>query len=276
MHASQSGGGKNLNVVDDDRQERMMRDSNDDTDLQAGEVANPDVWLQALGYTPELVRSRSTFQVAFMSFVLASIPYGLATTLFYPLNGGGSTCVIWGWLAVSCIIMCVAASLGEITSVFPTAGVSAPLGPPTSMLMYLRAFTTRASCCRPFGVVGLMPGSAVGIALSVSHSTRDESLVTDSAGQITITLSVQFATALFLIGCINIFESEPGVGIFEATTWQTYLVFLAIVFVCNVVSALGNRWLPLLDVCLPKRQVYPKRSLTSLHRHLPFSGPLSV
>lgn len=81
-----------------------------------------DQVLETLGYKPELARNRSTFQVAFMSFVLASIPYGLATTLVYPLIGGGPVDVIWGWVAVSAIIACVAASLGEITSVYPTAG----------------------------------------------------------------------------------------------------------------------------------------------------------
>lgn len=78
--------------------------------------------LEGLGYTPELSRNRSTLQVAFMSFVLASIPYGLATTLYYPLVGGGPVNIIWGWVAVSLIIVCVASSLGEITSVYPTAG----------------------------------------------------------------------------------------------------------------------------------------------------------
>lgn len=81
-----------------------------------------DQLLENLGYKPELSRNRSTLQVAFMSFVLASIPYGLATTLYYPLVGGGPVNVLWGWVAVSIIIVCVAASLGEITSVYPTAG----------------------------------------------------------------------------------------------------------------------------------------------------------
>lgn len=81
-----------------------------------------DQTLESLGYKSELKRNRSTLQVAFMSFVLASIPYGLATTLYYPLVGGGPVVIIWGWLAISMIIVCVAASLGEITSVYPTAG----------------------------------------------------------------------------------------------------------------------------------------------------------
>jgi amino acid transporter len=67
-------------------------------------------------------------------------------------------------------------------------------------------------------------------------------------GNITITLSVNFGTTLFFVGCINVFESEPGVGIFAGETWQVYLVFLGITLLCNAISSLGNRWLPYLDV----------------------------
>jgi amino acid permease len=76
-----------------------------------------DELLAALGYTSELKRSRSTWGVAFMSFVLASVPYGLSTTLYYPLTGGGPATVIWGWVGVCALMACVAISLGEITSV---------------------------------------------------------------------------------------------------------------------------------------------------------------
>jgi amino acid permease len=95
-----------------------------------------DDLLENLGYKPELQRNRSTLQVAFMSFVLASIPYGLATTLIYPLIGGGPVNVIWGWVAVSLIIVCVASSLGEITSVYPTAGGTTKLLPLPCVLSY--------------------------------------------------------------------------------------------------------------------------------------------
>lgn len=81
-----------------------------------------DELLQSLGYEPELRRNRSTLQVAFMAFVLASIPYGLATTLSNPITTGGPVNIIWGWVAVSALILCVAASLGEITSLYPIAG----------------------------------------------------------------------------------------------------------------------------------------------------------
>jgi len=35
---------------------------------------------------------------------------------------GGATSYIWGWLLLSLISLCIAASLGEIASVFPTSG----------------------------------------------------------------------------------------------------------------------------------------------------------
>lgn len=83
---------------------------------------NGDVVLQSLGYKPQLPRNRSTWQVAVMAFVLASVPYGLSTTLSNPITGGGPVNMIWGWVAVSALIACVAASLGEITSIYPVAG----------------------------------------------------------------------------------------------------------------------------------------------------------
>lgn len=92
------------------------------TDDDYSSSENADQALEALGYKPELSRNRSTLQVAFMAAVMAAIPYGLTTTLTYPLNCGGPVNMIWGWVAVSLTIVAVAASLGEITSVYPTAG----------------------------------------------------------------------------------------------------------------------------------------------------------
>ena len=208
-----------------------------------GSPNDADNLLAAMGYKPELVRSRSTLQVAFMSFVLGSVPYGLATTLYYPIVGGGPANIIWGWLAVSLIIMCVAASLGEITSVYPTAGG-----------VYYQTFMITPPAFRK--IASWICGWCFVV------------------GNITITLSVQFATALFIVACVNVFEDKDGNGILAGKAWQVYLIFLAITLLCNAVSALGNRWLPWLDVSNSiTRQFYAL--LTSI-RLLPFSGLLPV
>tara|TARA_R110002003_G_scaffold488_1_gene20060 strand:+ start:1354 stop:2169 length:816 start_codon:yes stop_codon:yes gene_type:complete len=199
--------------------------------------------LAAMGYKQELIRSRSTLQVAFMSFVLASIPYGLATTLYYPIVGGGPTTIIWGWLAVSCIILCVAASLGEITSVYPTSGG-----------VYYQTFM-------------LAPPSYRRIASWICGWSF-------VVGNITITLSVNFATALFFVACINVFESSPGVGILAGEPYQVYLIFLGITLICNCVSAFGNKWLPWLDVSISPQR--PLHVLLTGTRLSPSFGPLLV
>lgn len=175
-----------------------------------------DDLLQAMGYKSELVRSRSTLQVAFMSFVLASIPYGLATTFYYPLVGGGPANIIWGWVSVSIIILCVAASLGEITSVYPTSGG-----------VYYQTFM-------------ITPPSYRKIASWICGWSF-------VVGNITITLAVNFGTTLFLVGCINVFTDAEGNGILAGETYQVFLIFVGITLLCNAVSALANKWLPWLD-----------------------------
>lgn len=70
-------------------------------------------------------------------------------------------------------------------------------------------------------------------------------------GNMIITLSVNFGTALFFIGCVNIFRDADGNGIWEVETYHTYLVFLAITLTTNSISALLNKWLPKLDVRSP-------------------------
>ncbi|GAW19385.1 hypothetical protein ANO14919_088710 [Xylariales sp. No.14919] len=175
-----------------------------------------DQLLTSLGYKPELLRTRSTFQVAFMSFVLASVPYGLATTLYYPLVCGGPVDIIWGWVAVSLIIVCVAASLGEITSVYPTAGG-----------VYYQAFM-------------LAPMSYRRLAAWVCGWLY-------VVGNITITLSVNFATALFLVASVNVFQTAAGEDVLAGSAYQVFLIFLGVTLICNLVCALCNKWLPILD-----------------------------
>lgn len=184
--------------------------------------------LAQLGYEPELNRSLSIWQVAFMSCVLAAVPYGVSTTLAYPLYGEGPADIIWSWVLICIIMVCGAASLGEITSVYPTAGG----------VYYQTSMISPPRYRRPLEYV----------------CGRLEPL-----GNIISTLSMNMGTALFLVGCINIFRTshletvneitmEIESGIFNLKTYMTYLIFLSITLSITCISAFGNKWLPLLDV----------------------------
>lgn len=210
--SSAHGGAEGLKYTDSNAPKAKATSNNDNNTYDSApkrhDAAN----------TSELVKNRSTLQVAFMSFVLASIPYGLSTTFIYPLYNGGPVTIIWGWLAVSLIIICVAASLGEITSVYPTAGG-----------VYYQTFMLSPPRWR-----------------KLAAWTCGWAYV---AGNILITLAVNFGSTTFLVGCINVFESELGTGTLASETYQQFLIFVAITLLCNAVSAFGNKWLPLLDIC---------------------------
>ncbi|KAL4890275.1 putative GABA transporter [Aspergillus ambiguus] len=184
---------------------------------KSGEAAVADQTLETLGYTPELSRNRSTWNVVFMCFILSSVPYGLCTTFSYPLAGGGPANVIWGWVTVSLIILCVAASLAEITSVYPTAGG-----------VYYQTFILSPPWCRR--VASWICGWAY------------------VAGNITITLAVNFGTTLFFVACLNVFSYADGTGITDNWgAWQVFLIFLAITLLCHAIPAFGNKYLPWLE-----------------------------
>ncbi|KAI1323740.1 amino acid transporter [Xylariaceae sp. FL0255] len=180
------------------------------------DTASADELLANMGYKAELSRNRSTLQVAFMSFVLASIPYGLATTLYYPLICGGPVDIIWGWVLVSLVMSCVAASLGEITSVYPTAGG-----------VYYQAWMLAGDSYRK--IAAWVCGWLFVI------------------GNVTITLSVNFGTTLFLVSCVNVFQTADGKDVLAGSPYQVFLIFLAITLLCNVICAFCNKWLPIID-----------------------------
>lgn len=191
---------------------------------------------------PRLPRSRSTWGVAFMSFVLASVPYGLSTTLVYPLTGGGPVTIIWGWVLVCCLMLCVAISLGEITSV---CFLDAPQTLIDAIIMLIRI-------SQVYPVAG-----GVYYQTFMLSPKPIRSLMAWLAGwsfflgNVIITLSINFGTTLFLIGCVNVFRDGSGVGIFAAERYQIYLIFLVLTLLCNTVSAMANKWLPILGKSCP-------------------------
>lgn len=83
--------------------------------------------LDKLGYKPELHRNRSMFTLLFQSLAIAAIPYGEGAPILSAIYGGGPLSIFVGWLMVLVLDECVAVSLGELASKYPTsAGMSRP------------------------------------------------------------------------------------------------------------------------------------------------------
>jgi amino acid transporter len=78
--------------------------------------------LEALGYKQELKRDVSAFQNFALSFSVISVLTGAVTLYSHGLTWGGPLVMTLGWPLVVVGTLCIAASLAELASAFPTAG----------------------------------------------------------------------------------------------------------------------------------------------------------
>lgn len=78
--------------------------------------------LEEMGYKQELTRNLGMVSVLGLSFAIMAVPFGTSTTLNIALTDGGPVTILYGWIFVSSVSLCIASSLAEICSVFPTSG----------------------------------------------------------------------------------------------------------------------------------------------------------
>ncbi|ODN80855.1 hypothetical protein L202_02996 [Cryptococcus amylolentus CBS 6039] len=78
--------------------------------------------LEEMGYKQELQRNLGMVSILGLSFAIMAVPFGTSTTLAVALTNGGPATILWGWVFVSLISLCMAGSLAEICSVYPTSG----------------------------------------------------------------------------------------------------------------------------------------------------------
>jgi amino acid transporter len=78
--------------------------------------------LHRLGYAQELFRSMGGFSNFAISFSIISILTGAVILYDYGLAWAGTAAVLLGWPLVTAFVLCIAASMAEIASAYPTAG----------------------------------------------------------------------------------------------------------------------------------------------------------
>jgi len=78
--------------------------------------------LHQLRYAQELLRSMGGFSNFAISFSIISILTGAVILFDYGLAWAGTAAVLIGWPLVTIFVLCIAASMAEIASAYPTAG----------------------------------------------------------------------------------------------------------------------------------------------------------
>lgn len=166
--------------------------------------------LTALGYTPELRRNRSLFTLLFQTLAIAAIPYGEGGPLYSAIVGGGQLAIFVGWLVVLVLDECVALSLSELASRYPTSA-----GP------YYWSFQIAK---RNKTVLSFITGWIWLI------------------GNWTITLSVNFGFASLIAATVSMYHPD-----LTMSNWQLTLIFFAICLITLVICTFGNSFLPMVD-----------------------------
>jgi amino acid transporter len=78
--------------------------------------------LRQLGYQPELARRMSGFSNFAISLSIICILAGGITSFHVGFNSAGGASLGLGWPLVCLFSLCVAATMGQVASAFPTAG----------------------------------------------------------------------------------------------------------------------------------------------------------
>ena len=78
--------------------------------------------LHGLGYAQELFRTMGGFSNFAISFSIISILTGAVILYDYGLAWAGTAAVMIGWPLITIFVLCIAASMAELASAYPTAG----------------------------------------------------------------------------------------------------------------------------------------------------------
>ncbi|KAJ5722217.1 hypothetical protein N7488_000252, partial [Penicillium malachiteum] len=171
-------------------------------------IQDDDAQLAAMGHRPELKRQFSTWAMLGLAFAVLNSWTALSASLSISLTSGGSTSVIWGLVTAGFCNLCIATSLAEFLSAYPTAGgqyhwvavISWPKWVP--ILSWITGWINVAGW----------------VALVATNSLLSSQLI---------------------VGVIS--AMHPS---YESTRWQQFLIYIGLTLGAFAINAFGNAILP--------------------------------
>jgi amino acid transporter len=184
-----------------------------------------DATLRKLGYKPQLARRMGPFGNFALSFSIISVLSGCMTLFGFGLITGGPSVMLWGWVGVGLMVLCLGAALAEVTSAFPVAGalyyMASRLGGPR-WGYYTGWFNL-------LGLLGGMAGGTYGMSLFVGAWLNLQWGFTPTPGK---TLAI-CAVILLLLATLNLF------GVRLVSVLNSISVWWHIAGVAAIVGALA-------------------------------------
>jgi amino acid transporter len=159
--------------------------------------------LHRLGYAQQLFREMGGFSNFAISFSIISILTGAVLLFGYGLKFAGPLINTVGWPVVSLFTLCVAASMAELASAYPTAGG-----------LYFWAFRLGGK--------------------TWAWVTAWMNMV----GQVTITAGINIAAAIYIVGAVTrIFDlpADLAIPVFGSlTNWYFYVLVMVLIMIPQV------------------------------------------
>lgn len=170
-----------------------------------------DHHLAAMGIQQELKRNFSPLSMLGMAFAILNSWTALASSLSLALPSGGSTAVLWGLVTAGVFNLCLAASLAECLSAYPTSGGQYHWVAMMSPKKYRPVLSWITAWISVFGWMAL----------------------TATAGLLGSQL---------IIGIIALYDST-----YEPQRWHQFLIYLGYNIAAFLVNAFCNHLLPIIN-----------------------------
>ncbi|KAH8912439.1 gaba permease [Coniochaeta sp. PMI_546] len=164
--------------------------------------------LQRLGHKQELKRNFSMISMLGLAFAILNTWTALAASISLALPSGGASSVIWGLVVAGICNLCLAASLAEFLSAYPTAGGQYHWAAIVSWKKWSRGISY---CTGWINVAGWVALSATGGLLG----------------------------STFVVNIIALFNPD-----YEAKAWHQFLIYIGFTLFALVVNAFLTRILP--------------------------------
>lgn len=167
--------------------------------------------VDAMGHTHELKRHFSPLAMLGLAFAILNSWTALATSLSVALPSGGPTSVLWGLITAGVCNLCIASSLAEFLSAWPTAGGQ-----------YEWVAVVSWKSWRP--ILSWITGWI------------------NVGGWIALTATGGLLGSQLIVGIISLMNPD-----YVSERWHQFLIYIAYNIGAFFLNAFGNRLLPLVD-----------------------------
>lgn len=171
-------------------------------------IADDAAALEAMGHKQELKRNFSMISMLGLAFAILNTWTALAASITLALPSGGTSSVIWGLMVAGVCNLCLAASLAEFLSAYPTAG-------------------------------GQYHWAAI---ISWKNSSRAISYVTgwiNVCGWVALSATGPLLGSTFIVNTISLFNPN-----YDPQAWHQFLIYIGFALVALVINAFLTRLLP--------------------------------